>query len=64
MTFMLKKRDTAYWCLVDDQGILLINHDLPCLSAEALGIDPKIAHHIGEFNHIPVYAIYATPQLE
>ncbi len=61
---MLKKRDTAYWCLVDDQGILLINHDLPCLSAEALGIDPKIAHHIGEFNHIPVYAIYAPPQLE
>ncbi|WP_413113823.1 NAD(+) diphosphatase [Thaumasiovibrio sp. DFM-14] len=45
----------AYWCVIANREIALINNELPLCSGEELGLPISTAISIGQYNDYPVY---------
>lgn len=57
---MLKKQELAYWCVVKDRKLLLLNHTLPLMAPEQLPFDSEQSRYIGEYQERPVYWLEAA----
>lgn len=60
VTLMLKKQELAYWCIVKNRKLYLINHTLPLMTPAQIGGNSEQARHIGEYHKKPVYWLEAT----
>lgn len=57
---MLKRRELAYWCVVKDRRLYLINHSLPLMKQSELGFNSDNARCIGEYSGHPVFWLEAN----
>ncbi|WP_299019492.1 NAD(+) diphosphatase [uncultured Photobacterium sp.] len=57
---MLNNQELAYWCIVRNRKLYLVNHTLPLMMPEQLEMDCEQARSIGEYRGKPVYWLEAT----
>ncbi|WP_064601600.1 NAD(+) diphosphatase [Photobacterium sp. J15] len=60
---MLKKQELAYWCVVKNRRLYLVNQTLPLMTPEQLGLNSEQARKIGEFDGKPVLWLEAPDHM-
>nr|WP_086938903.1 NAD(+) diphosphatase [Thaumasiovibrio occultus] len=50
----------AYWCVIHDRDIALVDQNLPYGKADACGVDASKAIQVGEYQQAPVYWVSSS----